>query len=720
MIPSSPNIVAKYINPNFATPDQHPGYINTVGSTVNYYFKELKYPYGSTPDTILFTVSSAATPIYPFKRDKFEYFEELSTPMVQAIVDKNGIVRYDIDNWDETFSKNSNIVGRYQLTYDTFGLDKENDYIEKIEIVNNQQDVELYVSNQYVKVDFEDGPFDWMQNAIIEYDEGILSDVEVTAKYKGSYSSYLNNGWYYHNNEENYIYSTPITENFATPGFSVLLSNVVRQGAPIIVERLHATPAVLREVAFYNEATPTNISIVNEEKVKANKGNKLYLGYEDIYDLSVYDTVTGYQMTSGAQSTTNYIEVFNTSTPPVFEREYSAQYKVRDSYIVDNDYWDSNSSKYVSKIDFDSTPNQFYSYTVTYEASELFQATPISLQVDPMKMWDDEGFIYLSHFDYSFNSFELKLSPSHISDNSNEIMFLTAVSLDENGNPKPYQTFSVSGSVIATDQQYYTTDINGFAAVRIYYAGPIPATSTTSQIVVSGVNDGSINAHPNSQTEGYNSSISFDISTVYNTSVDLKAVSDTPIMPADGVSQNYIYGYVSDGATPASSKIVYWRKARTVYDVLENSSYSQYVSTDANGKFTIGPFTSSSGTEPGIWFVAVETENAATVNYSPQTVSGDIVYWYEKYDNLNYFYENSLLYTNDVLYGQSQEMYSTPIFTVNYSNGEYATPYSSAPNWTPPKWYPIDRYKQYMMGLLGSTPYYVNSYSSLINEYEED
>ena len=78
------------------------------------------------------------------------------------------------------------------------------------------------------------------------------------------------------------------------------------------------------------------------------------------------------------------------------------------------------------------------------------------------------------------------------------------------------------------------------------------------------------------------------------------------------------------------------------------------------------------------------------------------------------------MYTSDVLYGQSEDLYSTPIFTVNYNDGEYSTPYSSTPNWLPPKWYPLNRHTQYLMGLLGSTPYYVNSYSQLMNEYEED
>jgi hypothetical protein len=63
---------------------------------------------------------------------------------------------------------------------------------------------------------------------------------------------------------------------------------------------------------------------------------------------------------------------------------------------------------------------------------------------------------------------------------------------------------------------------------------------------------------------------------------------------------------------------------------------------------------------------------------------------------------------------------STPNFTVNYYNGENASPYGATPNWLPPKWYPLDRYTQYQIGLLGSTPYQVDSYENLMNDYEEE
>ncbi len=719
LVPASPNIIAKYINPNFATPQDHLGYIGTSGSTVSYYFADLKYPYGSTPDSIIFSTGLSSTPVYPFKVESWESFAEYSTPIIQALVNKNGVVRYDQDNWDETFSKNSNIVGRYELNYETFGLDPDNDYIYKLEAVNETEGVELYLSEQYVSVDNEDDI--WISNPLVEYQGGFIPDVQVSANYTGVYKSYINSGWYSQNSEDHYIFSNPVTEEFSTPGFNLNLSNVARQGAPIIVERLIATPTMLSEVAFYNEATPTSVSLINNEIVKANFTNDLYLGYEDVYDVSVVDRVTGYEMLQAGSSSTSNVSVFSDATPKVIDRDYSVTYKVRDTYIVDNDYFDQLNEKYVTHLDFSSTPNSYYKYKVTYENAIVSHATPISLEIDPMKLWDTEGFVYLSHNDYEFADFDLTLSPSYILDNSDEYMALVAVSIDENGNPKPYQTFSVSSLNLQSESAYYTTDINGFASVILSYSGTIPANSTSDTLTVLGVANGSAQAHPNSQTQGFSETLEYSISSIYEKETELKAFPLNNVFYADGLSNNYITGVVrSPFGEPQVNKVVYWRKGRTLKDVFDATPYSNYVTTDEYGMFEVGPILSMDKYNPGIWITALETENAATVNYNPNTVAGDIVYWYEKYDNLNYNFKDAILYNPNVLYEEVEDMYSTPSFTINYHDGSHAPKYSATPNWMPPKWYPMSRKEQHDIGLLGSTPYQVADYYGLMNEYEED
>jgi len=197
LVPASPNIIAQYINPNFATPTDHSDYVNNDGATYNYYFRQLKYPYGSTPSVINFTTGLSSTPVYPFKRDSWESFTADSTPMINGSINKKGIVRSNSENFDDNFSLNSNYVGTYDLNYDTFGRNWETDYIEKIEVVNSTDGVILTPSQQFITLAGQDPIF--INSSITEFEEGKLSPVDVTAEFEGVYSSYLNVGWYHCN-----------------------------------------------------------------------------------------------------------------------------------------------------------------------------------------------------------------------------------------------------------------------------------------------------------------------------------------------------------------------------------------------------------------------------------------------------------------------------------------------------------------------------------------
>lgn len=721
VIMSSPNIIAQYINPNFSTPHLHEGYINTIGSTVNYYFNKLKYPYKSTPNFI--KIKSQDVGKYPYKVNIFEDFTAYSTPMISGEVNSRGVVRSNIQNFDETFSRNSNLIGTYDIGYPTFGLNAQIDSIEKIEIENIFDGVDLSLNAEFVKKDSDEY---FLSNIISQSADNNLSDISAYAEYLGKYSSALHTGWMYANNEEYYIYASPNTENHTTPGFFVNLNSVARQGAPIIVNRkIGSNITQLREVCFYDDLNPSTPSIRNVEVVYGNKGNGLYLGYENVYDVDVIDLVTGYTVATNKSSNTNYINIFSQSTPSVPGRQYEVSYFVKDSFLSNNDYYNSLKGNYVTRLQFDSTPSSSYSYEITYESSINLNSTPIQIDVNPIKMWDQEGFIYYSDKEYAFSNAEISLEPNYISDDYQDYMVLQILSLDINSNPKPYQTFSISGFSATPSSTYATTDINGYVNVYVKYNGLIPSINSYGTITILGVNNGSLNAHPNSETQGFVKQLNFDIVSSYKKVHEIKAIADKNVIEADGISQNYIKGIIKKNQIPEQNKVIYWRKGRSIEEVFSSTPYSNYVVSDSNGDFTIGPFTASNNSEPGTWIVAVESAHASTPQViqpknNQNILSGDIVYWVERYDNKNYVLGNSVFTDSKLLYVEKDELIATPRFTLNYHDGSDATPYQSTPSWSLPKWYPINRYTQYQMGLLGSTPYSVSNYLYLMNDYEED
>jgi hypothetical protein len=57
---------------------------------------------------------------------------------------------------------------------------------------------------------------------------------------------------------------------------------------------------------------------------------------------------------------------------------------------------------------------------------------------------------------------------------------------------------------------------------------------------------------------------------------------------------------------------------------------------------------------------------------------------------------------------------------VSYYNEDIVDVNDQNPAWNPPVWFATKRYEQYQSGLLGSTPYYIEDYTVLIRDYEEE
>jgi hypothetical protein len=745
-IPASPNIIASVHRSAQAT--NNFGYIGSTnsGATANYYFGRIEYPVSATPDSII--IKTANSSKYPFTSIQWDPFEKYSTPITNSVVDENGVIRYSVENGERIPGLNNNIVDLPTINRETFGISgagKFDYFFENIKVIDpedinvsvwsDQKVVKPFLNRTYV---LENSIADAINNKldhieIIQYPLDSIVETYDAAKGTTTFTNInirgklfddkidtkLKTGWISVDKEEQYIYAKPIKETFTGKLRKLSLSSNPTHGAPIIVEVIdnNATPiSPYQEIAFSDSATPGDLSFYNTEILKPKMDNSFYLGYKNTYDLSIRDLSTGELVATNLSATPNM------ATPPSGvslnnQREYQLGYKVHNSYYIDTE---SVNDKDITSIYFDATPNYNYTYNVTYETSDYEMATPISVDLNPLTSWLDEGYIAVVTEEYNFSSLQINVSPKYVINDGKDYIDVSVVSLDINGNPKPYQTLSISGSKITPSVSTVTTDEEGYAHFR--------ATSNQS---VSVETYGTITI---SKT-GYSKNILIEIlPETVNSGKSIKAEVSNKIIKSDGVSNLFINGLITNNGVPVSNSVIYWRKSRTNYQLFTeisystseltplNSRFSGIVYSDSQGRFSIGPIVSTSRNDPGYWFIAVESEFSSNPTTSPSTIEGDIVYWLEDYDAINYNFNSGVGINEVVNYDASQSwsLYATPNFKVNYANRDQVDIQNTVPRWTPPKWFTVSRYDQYQSGMLGSTPYYIENYDSLVKDYEEE
>ena len=102
------------------------------------------------------------------------------------------------------------------------------------------------------------------------------------------------------------------------------------------------------------------------------------------------------------------------------------------------------------------------------------------------------------------------------------------------------------------------------------------------------------------------------------------------------------------------------------------------------------------------------------------TISGDIVYWNEAYDNVQYANEelplpNSFTHSKQ----QNSDLTATPNFVYKHSDSYTIISNDATPNWIPEKWVPLRKFDQYQLKLFGSTPEYISTLENSHPDYEE-
>ena len=741
LLSASPNVIFSFVNPNFATPEQMPNYINTTGATANYYFKDIKFPYNATPNYLV--LSSADSADYPFNSFKWEKFTADYFSNIDFYLGEDGVIsNYSTVNYDLTDNQRSNLVGTFDFERSDFGLgayaSNDNLVINKIEIINENDNVDMMIfhqdgeftiysdEGQDNKIYFFDNTIGSTPSGFLNYldpntNQYILKNISVYAELNQRQddliSPSINTGWYFQGGKEKYIYAKEKIET-ATDASSIILEGVSRQGSPVIVtvqNNVTGSTVNYEQVAFSDEATPTAFSYYNTEYITPTHKNYLALAYPNIFDVTAVDQFTGQTILESEEYEDNIIDYTDSSTP-IFntDREYKISYRVKNTFNIDNEYYNAIDNSYRSLITLLSTPNYSYTAYVHYEGNIFDQDYEVEEMVlNPLISPVDEGFIYLSHSEYPLAKIEGQLSPNQIIQGSKDFMALNIWSKDENDNPKPYIRVNIDTPNAAATPSYAETNEDGYARAYVKYVDSAVEKPIVNYVYLSDENNVD------------SSTISYLVLPKVENTQKLSAEVSKKVINADGEEKQFVYG----SATP--NAVVYWRKARSLYEAL-NTPYSstsatpgQYsqsglVNAGPDGNFNIGPYIAHNDATPGYWFVVVDSEFNQSPSANPVTIVGDIVYWYERYD-VNQ--SNSAEPVLNPAASDATAYYhylTNPVFKKDqYTNKVYYES-TSETSWNLPKWYPINRYSQYQMGLLGSTPYVVDTYNNLRPDYEEE
>jgi len=727
LIPSSPSILLGFVNANFATPDLHDHYVGLEGSTHNYYFVETKFPYNSTPDYI--KIYTPESDHYPFEYKVWESFEEAHYDDFNFYLSDQGVVRSSPDfNYDVLQNNKTNLVGDYTLYRSDFGLEEydqdENLIVKSIEINHENDNVLIWQENSNDTTGIQNLNF---------YDETldkiVLKDIKIRAEYIMSQEEKvmpsIRTGWYYQDGEPGFIYAREVIETWSNNSQQDL-SSIVRNGSPAIVtvEESGSTPVQYRQISFFDEATPSEYSLYNFEYLTAKNEDYLLLAYQDYFDATVQDTYTGLLIASSMQSTSNILEQHSAF---VVGRQYRVSYRIRNAFILDNQVYNNLTDSYMSRIILSSTPNTSYSATANYESAIYDKDYELNnVYLNPLYGAVDEGYIYLSHNTYAAGSVDSFLSPTKLLSDGNDFMLLNVFSKDVNLNPKPSQTFEITGTNIVADPQYLTTDQDGFGVSRISYSGPSVSVPSESHIFINGMDSSNEFTSESSESGLLSATVNYFLQPSLNNVDRLLAQTTKRIINANGIDFLEVYGK----ATP--NAYIYWRKGRSLYEVFSQSyvddlatpgqsGSSGAVQADSSGEFKVGPFVAQNDATPGYWYVGVESDMLSVLSGEPVTIAGDVVYWYEKYDASQANSEEPVYipapYSDSeyVLYNED------PVFKTDEIGYDVFFDLDATPSSYPlPSWYPISRFTQYKIGLLGSTPNTAATFENLHPDYEED
>jgi hypothetical protein len=692
----------------------------------------------ATETSIEITVDETGLTEYPLQKIKYIPFESTIANIESGVVDENGPWR---DGTKPSGGLNNYAFTTLEVDRNDFGIaNSEDSIVTWIGVSTNNDRVISWLDQNTVEPSFST---EWASatsyplDSITEIDDGsglfyyspFVVRVKMKSEVNPQWNPQMHSGWFYDRNDEYYFYVDPI-EEVASPGsegatFSDFYTEKVpRQGAPILVKALSSTPVEMRQVSFFDNNI--NLSLKNTQYVYGTGTEKLYLAYENIYDATVSDYTSGQLIIGNGYSNSNEIDV-NQET--LTDHVYEVSYKLRDSFIVDNEYFTANGAQR-AKITFDSTPSGATPFSIVYESSVFDPATPIDIPLNPFYTTVDEGFVFISLNEYEASTPVARVSPGILVANGTDYAIVSIYSVDNFGNPKPNQSYTVSTTFgtfdsTGTNTAPITTDRDGFAWLTL--TSEEGSNVEVATITVAG---------------DFTSELNLEIEARKAEQYKLHALADPTAIPADGLSATSVYGKVlNEDGNPVPYAYVSYKKGRSVYEIFTNNNStpdvgpssspaatpiwpdSGRVTADSSGVFRIGPFVSATPNMPGYWFVSTESYSSSPSGGETWEAVGDVVFWREyppKFRSVNG--ENQSIPTSQnlnieprIYLDESGRLVIEPLIpppaTVNAfpTTFDEETPTADATpvtnTWSPAKWYAINLYEQYQRGMLGDDFY---------------
>ena len=712
VIPSSPNIVYRYYDSNNSASGSYEYFEEaTINYDTNLKYMEIETPYNTTQ--------------YPFSRYVYYPFNYNVPELFSGLIDNNNNTYLNESEKINYFIRNDHYLNDIIISGETFDLDPDYTHIFR--------SVELHATPDIV-VPFFENTYS-ITNSLTSYiAENELLNVPLFAKRKDEIKNYysvgLNSGWVYVNEKDYYIYSNPSEDSATGSFFSIDLSATPRMAAPTIVK---VGDKNYRNVVFEDAATPGKTTFSNVEILQPSKLGMFYTAYEKISKASVKDIYTGNILFENLSSNTNILNPFSSATPSVANRDYEISYTVNDAFYVEKDYYDENEDINRSIIYFSSTPSSSEIYSIIYEKDIIDNFLEIDLDIDQVNNPLQNGYVYISKNDYPFSRVTTNLSPKTLTSNSDDLMYLSIISYDENNNLKPGQTFHIHGDAIQAVPEYVTTNDNGYGLSVVRFNPLIQEFEENQLIRIDGVGSATPNGGQNSETGSYSYVESFKLKTNPKFNLNIKASSTSLKYEADGTSYVEIVGriYWQDQPLELSVELA-WAKAETLYDLFDDGIQTYSISTDSSGRFVISrQILAGNRNDPNNWFVKIEIANEQDLRTELEnlfgelsildvTISGDIVYWHESYNFIDYANEEAPI-NNNVIFSKQMgsDIVATPYFAYDYVTSSVINTYHSTPSWKPPKWVLLRRFDQYQMGLLGSTPDYIDNYTEIHPDNED-